>query len=232
VKDAGLFFGRDREAREILGRLAEDGLLIVSGVSGAGKSSLLRAGVVPRYDGPHVVLTPTATPLDELANALAELTGTVDLSVTDVLREAPERFAQLARQAAAAAGAGQPLLIVLDQFEETFTQCQDEDERRALIAALHAATAPLGPQRLPAALVALVVRADFETQCGSYPELAESVQSRFLLLPMGEGQLRVAITEPAEVVGASVDPALTDLLVRQAQTRARAFPQLGWVPLP
>jgi WD40 repeat protein len=225
VKDAGLFFGRDREAEDILGRLAADGLLIVSGVSGAGKSSLLRAGVVPRYAGPHLVLTPTATPLDELANVVAELTGTVDLAVAGVLREAPERFAQLARQAAAVGppGSAAPLLIVLDQFEETFTQCQDEDERAAFIAALHAAaTTPLGPQRIPAARVALVVRADYETRCGSYPELADAAQLRYLLLPMSEGQLRVAITEPAEAVGSGVDPALTDLLVRQVRARARA----------
>jgi hypothetical protein len=119
-------------------------------------------------------------------------------------------------------GPDRPLLIVLDQFEETFTQCHDEDDRRAFIAALHAAaTTPLGPQRIPAARVALVVRADYETRCGSYPQLADAAQHRYLLLPMGEGQLRLAITEPAEVVESSVDPALTDLLVGQVQARAR-----------
>ena len=237
VKDAGLFFGRDREALEILGRVSGDGLLIVSGVSGAGKSSLLRAGVVPRFDGPHLVLTPTATPLDELANALAELTGAVDLSVGDILRREPGRFAHLARQAAtvaarrpdtAATSPAGPLLVVVDQFEETFTRCRDEDQRRAFIATLHAAaTAPLGPQRLPAALVALVVRADFETRCGLYPELADAVQHRYLLLPMSEAQLRLAIAEPAERVGSSVAPALTNLLVGHVQQRTRDISSAG-----
>ena len=90
-QDAGLFFGRDGAAAEVLERmsrlLAGVGLMVVSGVSGAGKSSLLRAGVLPRLraDGlaatpeaawwPRVVLTPTRAPLDELALRVAVLAG-------------------------------------------------------------------------------------------------------------------------------------------------------------
>ena len=74
---------------------------------------------------------------------------------------------------------GQPspqrrLLLVVDQFEELFTQCAEEGQRRAFITALHAAaTAGHGPDQAPAALVVLGVRADFEARCADYPELAE-----------------------------------------------------------
>ncbi len=89
-------------------------------------------------------------------------------------------------------------MLVVDQFEELFTQCADEGERRAFIAALHAAaTTGQGTRQVPAALVVLVVRADIEARCADYPEAASAVQDRYLLTPMTERQLRLAVSEPA-----------------------------------
>jgi hypothetical protein len=63
-----------------------------------------------------------------------------------------------------------------------FTQCPDEEQRRAFITALHAAaTAGHGPDQAPAALVTLGVRADFEARCADYPQLADAVQNRYLV---------------------------------------------------
>ena len=91
---------------------------------------------------------------------------------------------------------------MVDQFEELFTQCADEGQRRAFIAALHAAaTTGHGPDQAPAALVVLGVRADFEARCADYPQLAGAVQDRYLVTAMTERQLRMAITEPARKAG-------------------------------
>ena len=113
---AAFFFGRDPAADEVLDRMSRrsggTGLLVVSGVSGAGKSSLLRAGVVPRIresglaaapeaaSWPCLVFTPTRDPLDELALQVAPLAGADAAAVRRGLEADPARFALTARQAA------------------------------------------------------------------------------------------------------------------------------------
>ena len=264
-QDAALFFGRDAATTQVLERmsrlLAGVGLLVVSGASGAGKSSLLRAGVLPRIQAgglaaalgsafwPRVVLTPTRAPLDELALRVGVLAGVDAAAVRRGLDTAPACFALTAWQAALAgprgpaedrdghsAGRDQPpqrrLLLVVDQFEELFTQCTDEGQRRAFITALHAAaTAGHGPDQVPAALVVLGLRADFEARCASYPQLAGPVQDRYLVTAMTERQLRMAITEPAKKVGAKVDDDLTDLLLAEMRAGQPGAVGAGVLPL-
>ena len=263
-QDAGWFFGREAAATAVLDRMsrlpAGTGLLVVSGASGAGKSSLLRAGVLPRIraaDGlaaapgaacwPRVVFTPTRAPLDELALRVAPLAGADAAAVRQGLDTAPAWFALTARQAALAGPPaedrdGSPgqrdqlrpgrLLLVVDQFEELFTQCAEEGQRRAFIAALHAAaTAGHGPDQAPAALVVLGVRADFEARCADYPLLAGPVQDRYLVTAMTERQLRLAITEPAKKAGARVDDDLTDLLLAEVRTGQPGTFGAGVLPL-
>ena len=170
-RDARLFYGRDELAGQLVRRLAErldrPGILLVAGESGSGKSSLLRAGLLPRLAAaglgpvsdrwPRRVIRPTASPLRELAMALAELAGTDPVSVYRSLRAAPDEAPMLAEQAArtaaghgadpgsdgpsgAAAGVPPRLVLVVDQFEELFTAGQDADvdavEREAFITAL------------------------------------------------------------------------------------------------
>jgi WD40 repeat protein len=234
-RDAPLFFGRETAAGEILRRLA--GLLqapaplVVSGVSGAGKSSLLRAGVLPwigeadlasapgARPWPHLILTATAAPLAELAAGVAALTGGDASALRASLAADPSSLALAIRQANLHTAPNEPggLLLIIDQFEQVFTQCVSEAERRAFIAALHAAaTTVYGSEQLPAAVVVLVVRADFEAQCAEYEELGPAVQERYLLRPMTQRQLRLAVTGPAEMLGSSVEPDLVEELVRAA----------------
>jgi len=265
-QDAALFFGRDAATTQVLERmsrlLAGVGLLVVSGASGAGKSSLLRAGLLPRIQAgglaaalgsaswPRVVLTPTRAPLDELALRVGVLAGVDAAAVRQELDTAPACFALTAWQAAALAGPRGPardrdgrsagrdqppqrrLLLVVDQFEELFTQCTEEGQRRAFITALHAAAAAgHGPDQAPAALVVLGLRADFEARCASYPQLADPVQDRYLVTAMTERQLRMAITEPAKKVGAKVDDDLTDLLLAEVRTGQPGAVGAGVLPL-
>lgn len=247
-QDAALFFGRDNAIDLVVQRLAdatrEPGIVMVSGVSGAGKSSLLRAGVVPRLraggvpDRPEVrdwlclVVTPGEAPLDELAVAVAGVAGLDAVGVRRELRADPAGFALTAAQAA---GADRRLVLVVDQFEQLFTRCPDETQRRAFVTALHAA-ATTGPGGR--AVVVVVVRADFETRAADYPELTEAIQHRYLLTAMTERQLRLAITEPAKKAGARVEDELTEQLLREVRTRSPAaasshtmFSTAGVLPL-
>jgi len=264
-QDTAWFFGREAAANALLDRmsrlLAGTGLLVVSGASGAGKSSLLRAGVLPRIqvDGlaaapdaaswPREVFTPTRAPLDELALRVAPLAGADAAAIRRGLATDPDGFALTVRQAAltrqpdpAKEADGHSalrdhlgrrrLLLVVDQFEELFTQCSDEEQRQAFIAALYAsATAGHGHHQNPAAVVVLGVRADFESRCADYPQLAESVQDRYLVTPMTERQLRMAITEPAKKAGSTVDDELTDVLLAEVRTGQPGTFGAGVLPL-
>ena len=121
---------------------------------------------------------------------------------------------------------------MVDQFEELFTQCAEEGQRRAFITALHAAaTAGHGPDQAPAALVVLGVRADFEARCADYPQLAGPVQDRYLVTAMTERQLRMAITEPAKKAGSTVDDDLTGLLLAEVRTGQPGTFGAGVLPL-
>ncbi len=244
-RDAGLFFGRETAVADVLAALSQclagTGLLVVSGVSGAGKSSLLAAGVVPRLRGeglagapeaaswPCVLASPTATPLDELAVRLARVARSDAASLRQALAADPASFALTTRQAAMAGtgdGAGGigaavdgRVLLIVDQVERLFTHCDSEAERRRFVEALVAAASS------GAAVVVLVVRADLEARLGDYPALVPAVQHRYLLTCMTERQLRLAITEPAVVAGSSVADDLVRVLL--ADTSAGALPLLS-----
>jgi WD40 repeat protein len=260
-RDAPFFFGREAAATQVLARMSRQidgsGLLVVSGVSGAGKSSLLRAGVLPRLrliglvsiaharSWPCLLFTPARAPLDELAVRVARLAGADAAEVRRGLDADPAGFALTARQAALAQSgstAADPdspaaehrskLLLMVDQFEQLFTQCPDEQQRRAFITALHAAaTVRHGPDHEPAALVVLGVRADFEARCADYPQLAGAIQDRYLVTAMTERQLRLAITEPAKKTGSSVEENLADELLREVRTRHPRASSAGVLPL-
>ncbi len=259
-RDAPFFFGREAAATQVLARMSRQidgsGLLVVSGVSGAGKSSLLRAGVLPRLrliglvsiaqarSWPCLLFTPARAPLDELAVRVARLAGADAAEVRRGLDADPAGFALTARQAAlaqsgstadpdsSAAEHSSKLLLIVDQFEQLFTQCPDEEQRRAFITALHAAASVRhGPDHEPAALVVLGVRADFEARCADYPQLAGAIQDRYLVTAMTERQLRLAITEPAKKAGSSVEDNLADELLREVRTRHPRASSAGVLPL-
>src|SRR5580693_6369199 len=267
-RDARLFYGRDELADQLMRRLAERldgaGILLVAGESGSGKSSLLRAGLLPRLAAgglgpvserwPRRMIRPTASPLRELAMALAELAGTDPVSVYRSLRAAPDEAPMLAGQAArtaaghgadpgserssgAAAGVPPRLLLVVDQLEELFTAGQDADvdavEREAFITALHAAaTIPAGPSKLPPALVVAAVRADYLGRLIAFPPLKAALDAGlFTVGPMSEAELRLAVTGPAAEAGLAVEPAVVEAVITELRDETGGGLGSGVLPL-
>ena len=217
-EQAQWFFGRDDATTHLVAEAAErlqrGGALMVIGPSGSGKSSLLRAGLVPAIgEGrlpeagsarwPLAVFTPTAHPLSELS-------------------------AQLERLKVAS---GRVVLIV-DQLEEVFTLCQDEAERETLISRLgELARLPGGAPGKVTALVVLGLRADFYGQAARYPLLRDVLRDAPVLLdPMSEDELRQAIIFPAREVGLEIEPGLVEVLLRDLGV-ARQDDRAGRLPL-
>ncbi|TDB99283.1 WD40 repeat domain-containing protein [Actinomadura sp. 7K534] len=225
-----LFFGRVRTTRALLDRLAprlgeRGSVLLVSGASGVGKSSLLRAGLLPALaDGrlrvagsrhwPRLLVTPTARPFEALAAAWAREFGGSREELCRRLREEPHRVRVESR-----------MVLVVDQFEELFTLVTDEAERQAFAGALHALAE--GP---PGAAVVIGVRADYWDRCAAYPQFAEAIQDgQVIVEPMTESDLRLAITGPAAAAGLELEPGLVETIL--GELRADGGFEAGALPL-
>lgn len=234
-EQARWFFGRERATRELLGRLTEridgTGPLVVAGPSGAGKSSLLRAGLLPalRRGGfpvpgarswPRLLFTPTAQPDQKLADLVAGRVGKDPGTVLERLESDPAALAEMLHTALSEErdGGAQPgdlarVLIVVDQFEETFTLCADEHRRRLFVRALCAASTSTDERPAPA-LVVLGMRADLLGNCARYPELVDALRyGQVMLGAMTTGELRDVIEKPAHAVGLSLEAGLVDRII-------------------
>ncbi|MFJ9820751.1 helix-turn-helix domain-containing protein [Streptomyces sp. NPDC101151] len=213
TEDAAWFFGRDRAVADLLALLVDPttaghpGILL--GPSGIGKSSLLRAGLAravidgalpSRLPGtPDVLyLTPTNRPMNEL-------TSRDDLRSLDSYA-----------------------LVIVDQFEELFTLCEDLAEREAFIADMCRRSAAGLP-------VVLGLRADFYGHCLAHLPLLAALQARaFPLGPMTTAELCQAITEPAAAEGLALEPGLVEVLLRDLGTSHGSGPDpsaAGALPL-
>jgi transcriptional regulator with XRE-family HTH domain len=210
--DAEWFFGREALTRQLTDRLADlraagGGMQLVVGASGSGKSSLLRAGLIPAlHDGPVLLFTPGVNPVDSLA---AQLAGHADASADDIARA-------IRADPGLCAGYTQQAVMIVDQFEEVFTACAEGEERQVFIAALCAAASH-------SALVLLGLRADFYAQALRYPQLITAAQtSQVAVGPMSETELRAAIAEPAHKAHTDIEDGLVELLLHEVAPRAGA----------
>ncbi|MGW7545910.1 caspase, EACC1-associated type [Streptomyces sp. NPDC054770] len=221
--DSPWFFGREsltRTLTDALARSHDDGrVLAVLGASGSGKSSLLRAGLLPALSRgelgiagsatwPRVLLTPTADLPAALAEALSGPTGIPARRLAEILAEDPLRLLAALR----AGGGRTPVVIVVDQFEEVFTLAESAGPREAFVRALHAAAH--GDEHGPAALVVLGVRADFYAECMAVPELVPSLREQPVVVgPMSTAELRDTVEKPAARAGFALEPGLVDVLL-------------------
>jgi WD40 repeat protein/transcriptional regulator with XRE-family HTH domain len=194
--DADRFFGREalvRQAHERWCSVADDPtrahLLALVGPSGSGKSSLLHAGLRPRLEDAGArcwTMTPGPAPFSRLGEVLAAL---------------PERAAEAGEQ-----------LVLVDQFEELFTVCEDAEERERFLGRLEELTAPDAATRVG---VVVALRIDFYAELVATGHLVEPLQhAQVLVGPMEREELTSAIVGPAQRAGVTVDEDLVALVLR------------------
>ncbi|WP_328497349.1 XRE family transcriptional regulator [Streptomyces sp. NBC_00414] len=250
-EDARWFFGREQLVEELAARLERRPFAAVIGASGSGKSSLLRAGLVPRLraGATVVVCTPGPRPLEECSVRLGGLAGVTPGGLYEELRRDSANLGRVVRQIVARSGAtggaaegtsggatdgtgtgtsngaaDGHVVLVIDQFEEVFTLCRDETERNVFIEALvTASSAEAGRCR-----VVLGVRADFYAHCTRDALLVEAMRDAQVPVgPMSQDELRRAVLKPAQLAGLTVEGALLASLMAQAHAQAGMLPLLS-----
>ena len=237
-EDADNFFGREALTQQLVEHLRGDRFLAVVGPSGSGKSSVVRAGLVPSLRHglipgseawPIVVLKPGAHPLDTLAAKLAPVVGseanaiaTRDAILTALLHDVRGLHTTV-ETALARKPEGQRLLVVVDQFEEAFTLCRDEAERERFISLLLEAASEVGGQTI----VLLTMRADFMGRTSAFPALAAGLAQHIVLVtPMTREELRRAIVLPARRAGLQFEAGVVDTILAELGGEAGALPLL------
>jgi ABC-type glycerol-3-phosphate transport system substrate-binding protein len=233
--DAGDFFGRESSAGEVAAMLAGDEpehrLVAVVGPSGSGKSSLVRAGLIPELRagalpgsaGWYVVeMVPGSHPFDELADGLTRISVDPAPGLARRLRD-PGGLARAADEVLP--DERSELLLVIDQFEEVFSLVAEEDERAAFLDSLTAAVTDPGSR----VRVVLTLRGDFYDRPLQYRGFGELVGARtYPVTPLSTEQLQRAVAGPAEAVGARIEPGLLTEVVAEVAGRPGALPLLQY----
>ncbi|MBL1078530.1 hypothetical protein JK358_29405 [Nocardia sp. 2] len=230
-----LFFGRSRCTAELAALVRETaggavGIIAVVGASGAGKSSLLAAGLPSALaEWTITSCTPGAHPVTALRVALGEPEAEPESdaepgSESDAEAE-PEAEAQT--ETVPAQDDTERRLLIVDQFEELFTVCADDGERAEFLHLLndHATRAD---SRIT---VVIAVRADFYGHCLTYPVLQDALELRsYLLGPMRMDELAQAISGPARAVGLELEPGLEELVITELCGAGAHPEQRGYDP--
>ncbi|HYZ18816.1 MAG TPA: AAA family ATPase [Gaiellaceae bacterium] len=202
-EDARLFFGRERLVGELAARTVGVGLLAVVGASGSGKSSVIAAGLVPS-------LRAGLLPGSERWRSV-------------VMRPGEHPLAALDSASPSKQDGDERLVLVIDQFEELFTTCQNDEERSRFVDQVVALARD--PER---AVVVLALRADFSGECAAYPELAELLAANLVLVgPMSSDELRRTVELPARRAGLRVESSLAEAVVTEIGDEPGGLPLLS-----
>ncbi len=234
--DAADFFGRADMINRILDRLqepvVENNFLAVIGPSGSGKSSLVKAGVLPalRAGGIpgsenwfYAEMVPGEVPLEELSTALLSVSTSPLPGIVDTLRDHVDGLALGVYEALPSRDS--TLLLMIDQFEELFTQVELESDRQQFLDVIMSA---VNVKDSPIKIIA-TLRADFYDRPLLYQGFGELIRARTeLVLPLNDEELAETISGPANRVGAKLEDGLVEAIIADVREQPGALPLLQY----
>jgi class 3 adenylate cyclase/WD40 repeat protein/energy-coupling factor transporter ATP-binding protein EcfA2 len=219
--DADYYFGRDRLIAEMVAKLVGNPFLGFVGASGSGKSSALRAGLLPSLAAGvlpgsagwlQVLMRPGESPVAALGQALVRALPDPSASALDAADPLSDAVGRLAPD--------QGLLLAVDQFEEVFGATRNEAERGAFIDLL--------TKERRGVRTVVTLRADHYGHCAAYPALARMMSATHVLVgPLTPTELQAVTEAPAERVGLRVEPELVQALVADAGSEPAVLPLLS-----
>lgn len=233
--DANDFFGRDELIEELIGHLSISGknndFLAVVGPSGSGKSSVVKAGLLPHIQAGVLdqevnwftaEMVPGTHPMEELEVALLAV----------ATHEIPDLYEILTRDERGLVRAvkriipeNSEIVLLIDQFEETFTLIEDNDERLHF---LHSILNAVEDERSRIKII-LTLRADFYDRPLLYADFGNLVRKNTeLVMPFNRKELEAAITSPAERVKIMLEPGLVNAIINDVIERPGALPLLQY----
>jgi energy-coupling factor transporter ATP-binding protein EcfA2 len=235
---ARFFFGREAMTQHVVETLRPRRFLAVLGPSGSGKSSLAQAGLLSKLKTgallgsakwTYLVFRPGANPIEELALILARAEKSSDDLLERTKRllsslETDERSLHLhVRLSLGDRPKQAQFFLLIDQFEEVFTLCQNQEQRVQFINNIrYAATVAEGQTT-----IVVTMRADFLARAAGYTDLAELLSGhQFLVSPMNEEDLRAVIVEPARLVALSFEQGLVEKILKDVGREPGALPLL------
>ena len=228
-EDAELFFGRERLIEDLLSRVRDSRTVFITGPSGSGKSSLVRAGLIHALRQDKIqgsgrwlceTMKPGREPVKELALAFSRLKGP-DLADYFQAHAGEAEVLNKCAESVLRGNKDQRFVLFMDQFEEVFTQVSREDERLAFINMLaHAGTAENGR-----VIVLFAMRSDFVSNCATYPALNELLSQEFRQIgAMQPEELVSAIALPARHVGLPIEDELIARIINDMKGEPGALP--------
>ncbi|TAL62517.1 MAG: hypothetical protein EPN88_13190 [Bacteroidetes bacterium] len=241
-EESDLFFGREGESEEVLGKLLKNRFITVIGASGSGKSSLIYCGVLPKVrklkmsessDWKIISFRPGNDPFGNLADAIADYLSAAGQNQTDrnailtELRDNPRGIAAAAKKFMIKSD--EKVLFVVDQFEELF--------RYSSLGKADAVFSPAArfvdymvnavTQSNVNVFTIVTMRSDFIGECAHYQGLTQLINNSNYLVPhMGTENYREAIEGPVKYAGAQIDPKLVEILLSHIGDRTDQLPVL------
>ena len=233
-EDPKYFYGREKLTDQLLDQVRQNNFLALLGASGSGKSSVLRAGLLHQLqlgqrlagseDWQVQILTPGKHPLESLTLSFLDnnLSGIDRASQLDKVECLLQRGSEGLRKLVQAAKV-ERLVLVIDQFEELFTLCEDQGEREAFCACLLGALSQI-PEKL---CVILAMRIDFFGKCfeHQYSGLGKKIEANVVAVPlMQQEELRQVVTKPAQKVNLAVEEELVEQILRDVKGSPGSLP--------
>ncbi|MBD2500048.1 nSTAND1 domain-containing NTPase [Anabaena azotica] len=208
AEQAKYFCGREQAVRTLISRLADSRFVAVIGYSGSGKSSLVKAGLLPQLKSDRLPgssqweiasFTPGEHPLGKLV---------------DILSRQQQQ--------------NQPYVLLIDQFEEIFTLCQDEAERQAFINLI---VQEVNKNEVETRII-VTIRGDFLNRCAEYSDVVSLINSvpptSFIVTPMSVSELEEAIEKPAKLHGVDFEAGLLSQIIADVLGQPGALPLLQY----